>query len=183
MADTLIKLCDGPSVPRGLVYLPIVTIHSTPGPQPVEPIEPAEVETPTAAFLRLLMDDERQQRKSLLWSTSLAAAAMWKALDIADHNYWSHRASTGEMPNFTARRMGCNLPAAYGDSWNGVESLCAGSPNAAPILEALGTSASHRPHIWGENEFFRQQTHVGVAMVRGGQWGWIWAIYLGTCGK
>lgn len=169
-----IALADPPDLPASSrdVFLPII------GGPPPEP-EP-EPETPETAFMALLMSDPRQQRPRLERCAALEAAALWKAQDIAQHDYWSHVAANGEMPNVTARRFGCKLPQDYG-SGNNIESLVAGSPSATVMFNALAESPSHRPHLLGLNSFFRAQTHVGIAMVRGGQWGWVWAIYVAPC--
>lgn len=161
-------LADPPTYPiiRGNVYLPIA---ATP---PVNQV---------AAFYRLLVADQRQQRPSLGTCAALEQAAEWKAQDIAEHDYWLHQASTGEWPNDTARRFGCNLPPEYGDGWNGVESLVAGSADAMIMFNALAESPDHRVHLFGLNEFYRQQTHVGIAMATGGQWGWVWCVMIAVC--
>lgn len=166
-----IVLCDPPesSASRD-IYLPIVA---------TAPVLPEPV-TPAAAFMALLMSDERQQRPQLERCASLETAAAWKAQDIAEHDYWSHVAANGETPNVTARRFGCKLPQGYG-SGNNIESLVAGSPSATVMFAALAESPSHRTHLFGENSFFRQQTHVGVAMATGGQWGWVWAVHIAVC--
>jgi len=163
-----IILADPPGyvATRGNVYMPIIAT------------EPANQ---VAAFYRLLADDQRQRRPSLGTCAQLEAAAEWKAADIVANGYWAHQAHGGEWPNATARRFGCNLPVEYGDDWNGCESLVAGSPDAAVMFNALANSPSHRVHLFGLNEFFRQQTHVGIAMVAGGQWGWVWVLMMAAC--
>ena len=163
-----IILADPPGyiAARGSVYLPIIATA------PINQI---------AAFYRLLTADQRQQRPSFGTCAQLEAAAEWKAKDIVDHGYWAHQAANGEWPNATARRFGCNLPGEYGDNWNGVESLVAGSPDAVVMFNALAESPSHRVHLFGLNEFFRAQTHVGVAMVEGEKWGWVWVLLMAAC--
>ena len=164
----MIVLCDPPGyvATRGSIYLPIVV---------TEPVNPV------AAFYQLLTADQRQQRPRLQRCESLEEAAEWKAQDIIANGYWAHQAHGGEWPNATARRFGCNLPVEYGDNWNGCESLVAGSPDAAVMFTALAGSPSHRVHLFGEVDFYRVQTHVGVAMVAGGQWGWVWVLLIAAC--
>jgi len=135
-----------------------------------------------AAFWALLTADLRQQRPDLHICPALAQAAAWKAQDIIAGNYWSHQAANGEWPNATVRRFGCALPAEYGDNWNGVEMLAAGSPNAPAIFKALASSPAHKAHLFGENDFFRAQAHSGVAVGSGGYWGWVWCILIAYCG-
>ncbi len=175
----MIILCDGPQAPqgRGIQFLPIIAIGATPGPQPVEP---AAVESPEEAFYRLLVNDPRQQRAGLTWCGSLSAAARWKALDIVQHGYWAHRASNGAFANTTARIHGCHLPHDYDGNWNGCESLAAGSPDALPVFNSLSKSR-HAEHLFGLNDFFRRQTHCGIAMVAGGVNSFVWCILIGVC--
>lgn len=164
---------DGPSplATRDL-YLPFVATA------PV--VVPASPPDPVAAFYAHLKSDPRQQRTSLTACPCLEAAAAWKARDLATHGYWSHRASTGEMPNGTARRHGCRLPATYTDDGNYVECLVAGSADAGVMFEALATSPSHRFHLLGLNEFFAQQHTAGVALYElpGSEFTWYWAVYI-----
>lgn len=163
-----IILADPPGyvATRGNVYMPIIA---------TEPVNPV------ATFYRLLTADQRQRRPSLGTCAQLEAAAEWKAADIVANGYWAHQAHGGEWPNATARRFGCNLPAEYGNTWNGVESLVAGSPDAAVMFNALAESPSHRVHLFGEVDFYRMQTHVGVAMATGGCYGWVWVVMIAAC--
>lgn len=166
----MIYLADGPTAPpsatRGSVWLPIIAAA------PIDQV---------AAFYDMLRNDGRQQRSQLEVCQHLEAAAEWKAADIVANGYWAHQAYSGEWPNATARRFGCNLPVEYGDNWNGCESLVAGSPDAAVMFNALAESPSHRVHLFGEVDFYRMQTHVGVAMAAGGQWGWVWCVMIAAC--
>lgn len=167
-----IILCTGPTQPgaRSAVYLPFV---ATAPPEPVDQ---------TAVFYDLLLHDGRQQRPQLERCKELDAAALWKAQDIAANNYWSHRAHNGEWPNATARRYCASLSPDYTGTWNGCESLVAGSDDAVVMFNALIGSVAHRAHILGETAFFRQQTRVGIACATGGRWGWVWAVYIALCG-
>ncbi len=162
-----IILADPPSCGDGRdIYLPIIA---------------TEHANPVAAFYRLTIGDERQQRTALGASAPLELAAEWKAADIILHDYWSHRTYNGEWPNATVRHFGCNLPPEYGNDWNGCESLVAGSPDPMVMFNALAESPAHRVHLFGENDFFRQQTHMGVAVATGGQWGWVWVVLIARC--
>ena len=162
-----IILSDPPTYPSARdIYLPVIT---------------TDYINQVAAFYRLLTADQRQQRPTLGTSSALEAAAEWKAADIVTHGYWQHMAANGEWPNATARRFGCNLPVEYGNGWNGVESLAAGSADAFAIFSALANSPSHRVHLFGENNFYRQQTHMGIAMVTGGKYGWVWCVLVARC--
>lgn len=165
---SLIVLGDPPTLPPKArdIYMPIIATEQV---------------NQVAAFYRLLTTDQRQQRATLGTCAALERAAEWKAADIAQYDYWQHQASNGEWPNTTVRRFGCDLPAAYGDGWNGVESLGAGSKDALPIFIALANSPRHRVHLFGENSFYRQQTHMGIGMVVGGRYGWVWVILIAPC--
>lgn len=172
VAMITIALADPPELPAGSrdVFLPIIG-----GPPPVVAVNPV------TAFYRLLTADQRQQRGRLEVCACLEQAATWKATDVVLHEYWSHRAFNGEMPNYTARRFGCNLPPEYGDNRNYCESMAAGSPDAATMFSSLANSPAHKAHLFGENDFFREQTRVGVGVAVGGSWGWVWVIYIATC--
>ena len=163
-----IILADPPGyvATRGNVYMPIIA---------TEPVNPV------VAFYRLLTADQRQRRSSLGTCAQLEAAAEWKAQDIVTHGYWAHQAANGEWPNATVRRFGCNLPSEYGSNWNGCESLVAGSPDAVVMFAALAESPAHRVHLFGEVDFYRMQTHVGVAMATGGCYGWVWCVMIAAC--
>jgi len=145
------------------------------------PITATPAANQAADFYRLLVTDQQQQRTQLERCANLEQAAAWKAADIAQYDYWQHQASTGEWPNATARRFGCNLPPDYGADWNGVETLAAGSSDAMVMFNALAESPSHRAHLFGMNEFFRKQMHLGIAMATGGQWGWVWCVLIARC--
>ena len=166
MSNIILADPPGYAITRGNVYMPIIA---------TEPVNPV------AAFYQLLTADQRQQRPRLQRCESLEEAAEWKAQDIIANGYWSHQAHDGEWPNATARRFGCNLPVEYGDNWNGCESLVAGSPDAAVMFTALAGSPSHRVHLFGEVDFYRVQTHVGVAMATGGRYGWVWVLLIAAC--
>ena len=153
---TTITIAPGPTYPgaRGAVYLPIVAVA------PLDPV---------AVFYDLLLHDARQQRPRLTVCKTLEVGAAWKAADIVANDYWSHRAHNGEYANETARRFCASLSPDYGPGWNGVESLVAGSEDAAIMFNALAESPSHRVHLFGEVDFYRVQTHVGIAMAPGGR--------------
>lgn len=166
----MIYLASGPTAPppatRGSVWLPIVATA------PVDQV---------ATFYDMLRNDARQQRPRLEVCQHLEAAAAWKAADIVANGYWSHRSASGEWPNTTAKRFGCQLPDDYSDGWNGCESLVGGAEDAGVMYNALIGSTSHRPHLLGETDFFRRQTHCGIACAVGGRYGWVWAVYIAAC--
>lgn len=173
---TTIALADPPELPAGSrdVFLPIV------GGPPPEP-EP-EPETPATAFVALLTSDNRQQRRSLEVCACLEQAAMWRAFGLSHGDPWSHVDRHGIRPNAYARRAGCVLPPDYAMDGNNVESLCAGSPDANVMFAALAASASHRIHLFGELDFYRQQDKIGVAVCEGpGEFRWYWCVMISRC--
>lgn len=166
-----IILADPPVAPVSRdIFLPFIAT----APAIVTPAVVPDV----AAFYNLLTTDARQKRTNMQRCEQLEAAALWKARDIALYDYWSHRASNGDLPNETARKFGCVLAPEYAGNWNGCESLVAGSPDAMVMFNALAESPSHRVHLFGLNDFFRQQTHMGIAVATGGQWGWVWVVLI-----
>lgn len=163
-----IVLLDAPVAPgaRSTIFLPIIA--TSPG------------ETQTAVFYRLIRTDKRQQRKRITICPELEAAAKFRAEDLASRRYWAHCTPEGLCPNEIARMFGCQLPKSYGDG-NTIEELGAGSPHAESIFNALARSPAHRTHLFGENAFFRQQTHMGAAVAEGGPWGWFWCLLIAIC--
>ena len=162
-----IVLCDGPTSPpsaRSNIYLPIIS-----SPDPV------------AEFSRLLVADPRQQRPSLERCPALQQAAVWRAWGLANGQPWSHIDRDGTWPNKRARLAGCQLPSDYSDDCNYVESLVAGTADPYTAFGALALSPHHKVHLFGENGFFQQQRHFGVAMCAGGEWGWYWCVLIATC--
>lgn len=155
-----------PPMARGGVFLPIVMGS----PDPV------------AEFSRLLVADPRQQRKSLERCPALQQAAGRRAWGLAlGGDPWDHVDKNGVWPNKRARLAGCQLPSDYSDDCNYVESLVAGTADPYVAFGALALSPHHKVHLFGENAFFQQQRHFGVAMCAGGELGWYWSIYIATC--
>lgn len=131
---------------------------------------------------QLLTKDSRQQHKVLICDRSLMAAAKAKALDMANRGYFAHQNPDGEWPNALARRHGCKLPGSYSDNANGIESLVAGVPPLAG-WNALMTSKSHSDHLLGRNDYFRAQTHYGLAsvVVPGSPYTYYQVYLIGVC--
>ena len=173
--QTIILAYPPESIDSRDVFLPIAATPPAPEPEP-----PSHQ---VATFYRLLVADQRQQRGSLERCADLEAAALWKAQDIAEHGYWSHRDSEGVWPNRRARLGGCRLPSYYADDANYIESLVAGSSNANVMFAALASSPSHRTHLLGLNDFYKRQDKMGVAMASNPDslYGCYWVIWIAIC--
>lgn len=163
-------------VPRD-IFLPIVANR----PDPPLPLTGSALPTPTAIsaldpnascfhndkaseFYRMLTTDERQQRREMHCHPALVQAAYWRAESLALLSYWSHCEPGGLCANLVARKAGCQLPSDYNDH-NQIESLVAGSPDMAVMFPILAASVDHARHLFGQNDFFRQQPDVGIAVL------------------
>lgn len=156
----------GPGKTRAAVYLPIVT----------------QQPDPVAAFCRLLVTDQRQERLTMELCPALQQAAVWRAYGLASGgDPWDHVDEEGTTPNEYARRAGCQLPADYAPRGNNIESLVAGTADAMVAFNALANSPRHADHLFGRG-WFRRQRHFGVALCKGSaEFTWYWAVYVGTC--
>jgi hypothetical protein len=154
---------------RSTIYFPMVF-----GGLPVAALDPV------AEMARLLTTDPRQQRRLTL-HPHLATSALWRAHGLANGGPWGHVDSHGVTANEYVRRAGCRLPSNYDERGNNIESLSAGSADPAIIFAHLAASPSHSAHLFGRGDFFKWQTHFGIAMVAGGKHGWYWAIHIAQC--
>ena len=166
-----IMLGDPPSasVARS-IYLPIIATAP----------DPVGLSPSAAEFLRLLTGDDRQQRASLTVCASLLVAAEKRAYGLANGDPWGHTDRFGITPNEYARRAGCTLPDGYADKGNNIESLGAGTADAAVMFAALAGSPKHSDHLFGRG-WFQHQTSVGIALAQGGEYGWYWVILIALC--
>lgn len=168
------------------IYLPWV-----PQPVPTSPLPTATPDLQAAcfhdaralAFYRQLIDDPRQQRPVLDCHPALVMAAGWRAWGLAHGDPWSHCDDAGVCANEYARQAGCKLPWDYASKGNNIESLVAGSPDASVMFAALASSPAHADHLFGRNDFFRAQRHVGIAVAEGGELGWYWVVMIAVCGE
>ncbi len=133
------------------------------------------------AFYQLMRDDSRQQRTQLVCNPALVQAATKRAVGLATVDPWSHVDAAGVWPNTYARNAGCKLPTWYGTG-NNIESLSAGTGDAGEAFASLARSPSHSRHIFGESDFFREQTQVGIGYAEGGAYGYYWVILTAVCG-
>lgn len=135
---------------------------------------------PSQQFFALLKDAPGQQHGSLIWHDGLAEAARRHAAQLAIDGNWSHCDLSGKCANEYATETGCDHGHGKGNS---VESLVAGTNDPAVALRALLGSASHADHLLGRNAFFREQQHIGIALVDapGSRYRYYWSIMIATC--
>lgn len=110
-------------------------------------------------FLEYLASHPEQKRKSLIWDECLAKAAGIRAEQIS--NTFSH-CFEGDCVNRIVGRV-CRLPLEYAENGNSIESLVAGTPDTKIAFEALLRSSGHTDHLLGRNNFFVEQTRIGIA--------------------
>lgn len=133
-------------------------------------------------FYEALQNAPGQQRSALTWHPALAEAARRHAAQLAADGNWSHCDLSGKCANQYAVEAGCKH--GYSGA-NNVESLVAGTNDPAVALRALLGSASHADHLLGRNAFFREQQHIGVALVDmpGSRYRYYWSIMIATCAQ
>jgi len=159
-------------------WMPFVVAEKAPTPTP----KPTCFKSAVAEQFYLLMRyDARQQRKAITCDPRLVAAAELRAkaqpLDgLAHCDQWNVCANT------YARAQGCRLPLNYGLG-NEIEELAAGTANAQAAFDSLARSPSHKVHLFGENDTFKQQDRVGIAMVEvpGHRYRFVWAVLISEC--
>jgi len=168
---TTIALAPGPTYPgtRGAVYLPIVAVA------PLDPL---------AAFYDLLLHDSRQQRPRLTVCNALEAGAGKRAWGLANGEPFLHTDRQGRHANGIARALGCALPPEYSDNANYIESLTAGMNDAQVAFDSLARSDHHRVHLFGENDFYRAQHHVGLGFAQNpdAPYHYYWCVWIARCG-
>lgn len=135
---------EASSEPRSSVWLPII---STPSYEQV-------------AF-SALASANGQQHPVLLWDKCLAQAAAIRADQVSVE--WGHKFQ-GKWVNGIVRTV-CPLPQEYSDDVNSVESLIAGIRDPVKALNILLGSKSHADHLLGRNNFFREQSRVGISFL------------------
>lgn len=173
------------TVTRGTVYLPLVGGGSAATPTPAPTATPGAgcgLSPGAAAFFWRLQFDARQQRARLVCDARLVQAAERRAAAQYGDGL-SHCDSRGVCANVYVRAAGCKLPSSYAANGNNVEEMAAGTRDAMVIFDALAGSPSHKVHLFGENDFFRKQTRVGIAMIElpSHRYRWIWAVLIAEC--
>jgi len=108
---------------------------------------------------------------------SLAASADFKAAEMSSYGYFSHQSPVTDMwPNQLARDNGYPLPGWWDGDANYIESLHAGSPVPADVLQSFVNSPSHRVHVMGQ-EWFGTHYDIGVGMIESTR---VWVIHTGS---
>jgi hypothetical protein len=94
----------------------------------------------------------------------LAVSAGFRSDEMAEHAYLAHQSAvTGMWPNEVVRSFGYELPAEWGDDYNFIESVNAGSPDPLSVVGSFIPSPSHMVHIMGQ-EWFSTHLEIGVGM-------------------
>jgi len=112
-------------------------------------------------------------RQTLNWNSQLAAAAQKKAQDMADRGYFAHVDPDGYGMNHFINQAGYTLPPDFlrSKSDNYFESLSAGTKTAKETIKNLiydggadHSSAGHRRHLLGIDNFWANCTDIGVGL-------------------
>ena len=109
---------------------------------------------------------------ALKWNSSLAAAASFKAQDMANRNYFGHVNPEGYGMNYYINKYGYSLVPSWFEqkSNNFFESISAGaeSPKEAIINliddggETVHLNAGHRVHLLGIKDFYQPCYDIGI---------------------
>ncbi len=187
-ANYAVSPLPGVTVYQYRVYLPQLQgqprATPTPRPTPTSTPKPSCYRTTQAAeFARLLSADARQQRKVLRCNLALVQAAQVRAESLAKLGYFAHCDPSGVCPNAVAIASGCRLPSWYPVNKNSIESLSAGLRHTKDAFDSLARSVDHARHIFGEVDFFRDQTEVGIAYVEvsGSRYTYYWVVMTAIC--
>lgn len=130
------------------------------------------------ADLIALLLGEGQQRLVLTRSETLDRCARLKAQDMGNRGYFGHVSPDGEWSNDMARRCGYPLAASYTNGQNYIESLGSGYSFAQGVWGAWLTSPGHKAHLFGENDFYREQNEFGVgyAYIPNSEYTYYWVV-------
>ena len=112
---------------------------------------------------------QSQGLEPLIENTQIAAAARWKAIDMAVNEYFSHGDSLG--------RDAFKMMSDFGfddNTWKG-ENLAAGVKTSLEVLETLKGSPEHNGNLLSPNY---GQVGVGLACQPGSTYSYYWAIEL-----
>jgi hypothetical protein len=158
------------SVLNHRLYIPVVQN----GPGSITPPMICEHNQVAHELAQLFLNDPGQQRKQMICHPTLVLVAQRHADDMFDRQYFGHCNLDGLCPNKRATNTGYPLPQSYAENGNNIESLAVNQKNADDAWAALLDSPSHRVHVLGEIEFFREQECYGIGytdkMVRSVPW-------------
>jgi len=113
----------------------------------------------------LIIEANNQQRKQLHCNSQLAELALIKAKIMAKANQIRHRIDH-TTPNELLRNNGIMLPKNYGIFDNQVESIMGAVKTAQESFDIFMTSAGHKYHLLGEDEFLLSQNQIGVGFYK-----------------
>ncbi len=128
----------------------------------------------------MLSRDGGQHRPSLRVDPILTQVARARAADLARRDYFAHVNPDGHGPNWLVSHAGYPLPAWWGDNEeaNYVESIAAGHASASATYSDWMDSSPHRTHLLATDDFYADQTSVGVGYVYlpGSEYGYYWVV-------
>ncbi len=136
-----------------VVFLPVVM---------TAPI--CELSATEAQVEALFLSDPNQTRVEIGCNYVLSSVARGRAEDMARREYFDHVNPDGIGPNQLVQSAGFDLPDWYdmSDQGNNIESIAAGQNSPQAVWRSWMDSPSHRRHLLGEVEFYRNQTVVGI---------------------
>jgi uncharacterized protein YkwD len=119
-------------------------------------------------LFRLAANDHGQKRGKVTLDPILCKVARERASDMARKNYFNHVNLNGQGPNHLIRRAGYGLPSFYDKSRSGnnIESIAMTTGDSKSAFTLWMNSDGHRPHLLGEQAFYKEQTSVGVGVFR-----------------
>ena len=123
----------------------------------------------------------------LKWNDILAKVARERAEDMVSRNYFGHTDPDGYGTNIKIQNAGYTLDASwYSDkSKNYFESLAAGhAEGKATVIQLIydggagNSSAGHRKHLLGIDDFWANCYDVGIGKAKGGSYGTYWCFLI-----
>jgi hypothetical protein len=111
-----------------------------------------------------------QKRTELIYDPILHFVARYRAIELAQGNYFDHVNPEGFGPNRIVQLAGFKLPDWYGEDRdaNYLESLARGYDSSTQAVQAWINSESHRQHILAEDvdNFYMTHTRYGAGYAR-----------------
>ena len=128
---------------------------------------------------QLIINSKHQQREELTCDKQLANIAYLKAQELAKADKIQHNIDN-ITPNEFVTQRGIKLPAVYLVLGNQVEAIQGGTKTAKQAYDSFLNSEQHKAHLLGENEFYKQQTHMGVGFFfdKNKQYEYYWVVYV-----
>jgi len=131
------------------------------------------------ALAQLIIEDAKQLRSELICNKALSKAAHEKAKTMAKFNLISHTIDHVTANEFLKNNL-IDLPANYHYFGNQVEAIQGGMETAQEAFDYFMSSRSHKEHVLGELEFYKNQKHIGVGFYRDldTQYEYFWVVYI-----